>query len=338
MNKTTGILIGNLGTPHSPSRADVGKYLRQFLMDKYVIGKNPIFRWLLVNLIIVPFRAGKSAKLYKSVWSKNGSPLLAYSQSLVDKLRVSLGENYKVSLGMRYGEPSIEKALLQLKDCERIILFPQYPQFADSSYTTWMDEANRCAEKFKLKSKIKIIPPFYNNSLYLDALEKNIRKQLEGKDIDHILYSFHGLPVSHLTRLDTSGMHCMKKPNCCDEILQVNSRCYRAHSLFVASIMSTRLKLEGKGSVSFQSRLGREPWVQPYTDVELAKMPERGIKKMAVVMPAFTADCLETLEEIHVAGKEIFKKAGGEEFHALYCLNDDDHWVDTLKKMIENVH
>lgn len=337
MSKKTGVLIGNLGTPKSPSRADVGKYLRQFLMDKYVIGKSPLFRWLLVNLIIVPLRAGKSAKLYKSIWTENGSPLLAYSRSLVGKLRTSLGENYTVALGMRYGEPSIESALLQLKDCDSIILFPQYPQFADSSYTTWMDEAIRCADKHKLKSKIKIIPPFYNNSLYLEALEKNIRKQLEGKEIDHILYSFHGLPVSHLTRLDTSGKHCMKKPNCCDQILQINSRCYRAHSFFVASSMSTRLKLEGKGSVSFQSRLGREPWIEPYTDVELALMPARGIKKMAVAMPAFTADCLETLEEIHVAGKETFKKAGGEEFHALYCLNDDDHWVEALKKMIENV-
>lgn len=337
MKKITGVLIGNLGTPKSPTRSDVKKYLKQFLMDKYVINKAPLYRWLLVNLIITPFRSGKSAKLYRSIWTEQGSPLLSYSKSVVEKLKAALGENYKVALGMRYGEPTILSALEELKDCDTIVLFPQYPQFADSSYTTWMEEAMAAAEKLKIKSKLKIIPPFYANFLYLEALEKNIRTQLEGKEIDHILYSFHGLPVSHLTSLDMTGKHCMKRPDCCDQIIQANSRCYRAQSFFVASNISSRLKLEGKGSVSFQSRLGREPWIQPFTDVELEKMPGRGIKKMAVVMPAFTADCLETLEEIHVQGKEIFKKAGGEEFHALYCLNDDDHWIEALKKMIENV-
>ncbi|MCC6138035.1 MAG: ferrochelatase [Bdellovibrionaceae bacterium] len=334
---TTGVLIGNLGTPKSYTVSDVRAYLSQFLMDKYVIDKSALFRWLLVKLIIVPFRAKKSAKLYESVWTEKGSPLLVNSESVVQKLQVVLGDTFKVSLGMRYGSPNIENALLELKDCESIVLFPQYPQFADSSYTTWMDEVLRCADKLKVRKKLKIIPPFYANSLYLDALEKNLRSQLEGKDIDHLLFSFHGLPVRHLTKLDMTGKHCMKKPNCCDSIVQANTRCYRAQSFYVASNISSRLKMEGRASVSFQSRLGREPWIQPFTDQELEKMPSRGIKKMAVAMPAFTADCLETLEEIHVLGAETFKKAGGEEFYPLYCLNDDDHWIEALAQMVKNV-
>lgn len=337
MDKKIGVVIGNLGTPNSPKPADVKKYLKEFLMDKYVIDKSPFFRWLLVNLVITPFRSKKSAKLYESVWTEKGSPLLVYSKSVVEKVQAVLGDDYKVVLGMRYGEPNIADALAELKECQSIILFPQYPQFADSSVTTWLEEALRAADRLKLRTKLKIIPPFYGNSLYLEALEKNMRQQLEGKDIDHILFSFHGLPVSHLTKLDITGRHCMKSANCCDVIIQANSRCYRAQSFFVASTISNRLKMEGKGSVSFQSRLGREPWIQPFTDIELMKMPSRGIKKMAVVMPAFTADCLETLEEIHVQGREIFKKAGGDEFHALYCLNDDDHWIEALSKMIRNV-
>lgn len=337
MSKTIGVVIGNLGTPKSSKTSDVKKYLSEFLMDKYVINKSPFLRWLLVHLIITPFRARKSAKLYQSVWTEKGSPLLVFSQAVVDKLSAQLGDGYKVALGMRYGEPSIASALEELKDCDSIILFPQYPQFADSSYTTWMEKALESADRLKLRGKLKTIAPFYSNPIYLDALEQNVRRQIQGLDIDHILYSFHGLPVSHLTKLDPTGKICSKLPRCCDTIVQANSRCYRAQSFYVATNLSSRLKMEGKGSVSFQSRLGREPWIQPYTDLELAKMPGRGIKKMAVVMPAFTADCLETLEEIHVAGRDIFKKAGGEEFHALYCLNDDDHWISALSQMIKNV-
>ncbi len=335
--QTIGVVIGNLGTPESPSRSDVKRYLSEFLMDKYVINKGPFLRWMLVNLVITPFRARKSAKLYKSIWTDEGSPLLVYSKKVTEKVANELGPNYKVVLGMRYGQPSIASALAAVKECTQIILFPQYPQFADSSFTTWIDDALAAADKLKIRAKLKIIPPFYSNPIYLDAMEKNIKRQLQGLDVDHILYSFHGLPVSHLTRLDLTGKICSKHPGCCDVIVQANSRCYRAQSFYVASNLSSRLRMEGKGSVAFQSRLGREPWIQPYTDVELAKMPSRGIKKMAVVMPAFTVDCLETLEEIHVAGREIFKKAGGEEFHALYCLNDDDHWITALAQMVRNV-
>lgn len=337
MNKTVGVLIGNLGTPQSPKRSDVKKYLSEFLMDKYVINKGPLFRWILVNLIITPLRSGKSAKLYQSVWTEQGSPLMVHSQNVVSKLSQKLGEGFKVALGMRYGKPSIASALEELKDCDSIVLFPQYPQFADSSYTTWMEAALSAADRLGLRAKLKTIPPFYASPIYLAALTANVQRQLQGLDVDHILYSFHGLPVSHLRKLDLTGKICARHPNCCDVIVQANSRCYRAQSFFVASALSSRLKMEGKGSVAFQSRLGREPWIQPYTDVELAKMPGRGIKKLAVVMPAFTADCLETLEEIHVAGQEIFKKAGGEEFHALYCLNDDDHWIEALSQMVKNV-
>lgn len=336
MSGVIGVLVGNLGTPKSPEVKDVKEYLSEFLMDKYVIDKPAWFRWLLVNWIITPFRSKKSAHLYKSVWTDKGSPLLVYSTSVVAALSEKLGSNYRVALGMRYSEPRIVSAMEDLKNCEKIILFPQYPQYADSSYTTWLEEALRCADQLGVRKKIKIITPFYAHTLYLSALEKSIKKQLVGLDVDHLLFSFHGLPVSHLTRLDKTGSHCSKKINCCESIVEANANCYRAQSFYVANTLSSRLGYKDKTSVSFQSRLGREPWIQPYTDVELEKMPSRGIKNLAVVMPAFTVDCLETLEEIHVAGADIFKTAGGKGFYPLYCLNDEQQWIEALAQMVKS--
>lgn len=334
----TGILIGNLGTPASPSATDVGAYLSQFLMDKYVIDKSAWLRWLLVRLIIVPFRSKKSAALYQKIWQKEGSPLLVYSQKVVEKLQVALGDEYRVSLGMRYGEPSIAQALKALENCESILFFPQYPQFADSSFTTWLEEAQSEARQQELLQKVRgVVAPFYGHREFLAALEKNIRHQLTGKSYDHILFSFHGLPESHIRKLDKSHSHCFAHSNCCDVIGLPNARCYRAQSYAIAREMSSRLELpEEKHSVAFQSRLGREPWIQPFTDIELKKLAQSGVKKLAVVMPSFTVDCLETLEEIHNEGAKIFKEAGGEELIPLYCLNDDDRWIAGMVDMIKN--
>jgi protoporphyrin/coproporphyrin ferrochelatase len=333
----TGILIGNLGTPQSPTPKDVKAYLSEFLMDKYVIDKAYWFRWLLVKGIIAPTRAKKSALLYKNIWTEEGSPLLVNSQSVVEKLQALLGDDYQVVLGMRYGTPSIRSALETLKDCESILFFPQYPQFADSSFTTWLEGAQEAAKELNLLKKVKgVVAPFFAHREYLASLEANIKQQLAGKEIDHMLFSFHGLPERHIKKLDATKAHCFVRPNCCDAVALPNARCYRAQSFFVAREMSNRLDLDGKTSVAFQSRLGRDPWIQPYTDVELKKIAQSGVKKLAVVMPAFTVDCLETLEEIHVEGAKIFKEAGGEEFYPLYCLNDDARWIEGLSQMIKN--
>ncbi len=329
-----GIVIGNLGTPQSPSVEHVKKYLKQFLMDPYVIDKPYWFRALLVYGIIAPLRSGKSAKAYKTVWTKQGSPLLVYSQKLVAKLQLKMGSSYKVVLGMRYGEPSLKTAIEQVKDCDQILLFPQYPQYAESSTKTWMDDAEKEIHDQNVRAKVSSIQSFYNMEEYLEAQSALIKKELQGKEVDMVLMSYHGLPERHVKKLDPSQSHCLKRPDCCERIGENNALCYRAHCYYVSREIARRAALKNY-EVSFQSRLGRDPWIRPFTDKVLQELPAKGVKKIAVVMPAFTVDCLETLEEIHDRAKEDFMHSGGEDFYAIRCMNDDDQWVQALTKIIE---
>jgi protoporphyrin/coproporphyrin ferrochelatase len=330
-NLPVGILLGNLGTPRSPSTADVRSYLREFLMDPYVIDKPFWVRWILVNLIIAPFRAPKSAHAYQSVWMKDGSPLAVYSERLKEKLQVKLGVPYKVTLGMRYGEPSIRSALEELKGCEKILLAPQYPEFAQSSYQTWLDVALDEVKSLGLSEKIKILPPFFADEDYLAAQHQIIEQSIKEKGVEHLLFSFHGLPESHL-RID--GHNCLTG-RCVETITAENKQCYRAESYFVARELAKKLGLgEKQWSVSFQSRLGPEPWIAPFTDVVIPKLA-KDIMNMAVAMPAFTCDCLETLEEIGMVAKEQFLASGGKEFIAVPCMNDNPYWVERLATMVK---
>lgn len=330
----TGIIIGNLGTPQSPSVADVKSYLKQFLMDPYVIDKPYWFRALLVYGIIAPLRSKASAHAYASVWTAEGSPLLVYSQKVVVKLQQKLGANYKVVLGMRYGQPSIGHAVAQVKDCEQILFFPQYPQYAESSTQTWLDEAYLEVKKQNIKASVSAVSSFYAAEEYLSALTSQVRRELEGKDFDTLLMSYHGLPERHVKKLDPSKSYCLQSKNCCEQITENNQLCYRAHCYYVSRELARRLGLKNY-EVSFQSRLGRDPWIQPFTDHVLEELPKKGVKKLAVIMPAFTVDCLETLEEIHDRARDQFLKAGGESFHAIHCLNDDDEWMTQLTKLIQ---
>lgn len=329
-----GIVIGNLGTPQSPSVPHVKKYLKQFLMDPYVIDKPYWFRALLVYGIIAPLRSRKSAEAYKTIWTQEGSPLLVYSQKLVAKLQQQMGSSYKVVLGMRYGEPSLKTAIEQVKDCDKILLFPQYPQYAESSTKTWMDDAENQIHIQNVRAQVTSIQSFYNVEEYLEAQSSLIKKELQGKDVDMVLMSYHGLPERHVKKLDPSQSYCLKRPDCCERIGENNALCYRAHCYYVSREIARRASFKNY-EVSFQSRLGRDPWIRPFTDKVLQELPAKGIKKIAVVMPAFTVDCLETLEEIHDRAKEEFMHAGGEDFYAIRCLNDDDHWVQSLTKIIE---
>lgn len=329
-----GVVIGNLGTPSSPEVSDVKKYLKQFLMDPYVIDKPWWIRALLVYGIIAPLRSKNSAHAYQSVWTKEGSPLLVLSQKLVSKLQKTLGPSFQVVLGMRYGEPSIQSAIEQLGDCEQILLFPQYPQYAESSTKTWLDEAEKQLRLQNKNQPVSSITNFYASEEYLSSLSRLIEKQISGKTIDLLLMSYHGLPERHLQKLDPSQNYCLKQKNCCDKIGEFNQYCYRAHCYSVSREVARRLQLS-KYEVSFQSRLGREPWIKPFTDHVLQELPKRGIKKIAVAMPSFTVDCLETLEEINDRAREEFLKAGGDEFHFISCLNDDDMWVEELTKLIQ---
>lgn len=331
-----GIIIGNLGTPASPSTADVKTYLKEFLMDPYVIDKPFWFRWILVNLLIAPLRSHKSAEAYQMVWRQDGSPLLALSVELVEKLRRQLSAgDYQIELAMRYGEPSIRNTLVKVKDCEKILLFPQYPQYAESSYRTWMEEALLAARELGIEEKLSAVEPFFNQEEYLGALARSVEESLQGISYDHLLFSFHGLPESHLKKVDSETNICLKSSTCCDSITTSNRRCYRAQCYYVARELAARLEITPERfSVSFQSRLGREPWIQPFTDQVLKELPKRGVKKLAVAMPAFTVDCLETLEEIHIRAREDFLQSGGTDFHPIECLNASEVWVKALDKLI----
>lgn len=328
-----GVVIGNLGTPQSPQVKDVRAYLKQFLMDPTVIDKPVWFRAALVYGIIAPFRSPVSAKAYQSIWTDEGSPLLVYSQKLVKKLQQELGDDFCVTLGMRYGQPSIEQAILDVKGCSQILLFPQYPQYAESSTKTWFDEAEKMVRKHGLSADILSISSFYDAEEFLSSLSQLVERSLRGRSYDHLLMSYHGLPENHLKKIDPSHSHCLQKADCCERITANNELCYRAHCYFVSRQLAQRLNIKSY-SVSFQSRLGREPWISPFTDHVIKELPSRGIRRLAVVMPSFTVDCLETLEEIHERAKNDFLQAGGEEFYAISCLNDDDFWVQQLTKLI----
>lgn len=334
----TGIILGNLGTPEAPEPKAVGEYLKEFLMDPLVIDKPFWFRWLLVNLIIVPFRKKKSAHAYQSVWTEKGSPLLVYSEELKNILQ-KISPQTPVVLGMNYGEPSLQTAFEQLKDCESIVLAPLYPQYALSSYETWKQKAICVAQSMAVKAQLKWVPPFFQDEEYIDSeahlIQKHLGSKKIGVDFDHLLFSYHGLPVRHLQKLDTTKKYCSVQSNCCEQITDVNKNCYRAQSYKTTHLIADKLGLKKtQYSVSFQSRLGRDPWIQPFTDEVIMKLPSQGVKRLVVAVPSFVADCLETLEEIQMRAKEDFLKAGGEEFLLVPCLNADPYWAENLLKMI----
>lgn len=329
-----GVIIGNLGTPQSPETKDVGIYLKEFLMDHYVIDKPWWFRWLLVNGIIVPFRSPKSAHAYKAIWQKEGSPLWVYSLALKHSLQKKMGDQFNVEIGMRYGQPSIGTALKKLSHCDRIVLVPLYPQYAESSYETWLQKAKEQIKLLSMTSEIITIPPFYNYKAYLASQTELIKKSYK-PDETHLLLSYHGLPIRHLKKLDSSKSYCSVVEGCCDKISEINKNCYRAQCVYTSKKIAEGLGLkEDQWSVSFQSGFGREAWTEPNTETHVDALLKRGIKSLAVATPAFTADCLESLEEIGVRLKEQFLAAGGEEFQLIPCLNDDELWVDSLQQII----
>ncbi|MEB0041170.1 MULTISPECIES: ferrochelatase [unclassified Pseudomonas] len=330
------LLLVNLGSPASTKVADVRSYLNQFLMDPYVIDVPWPVRRLLVSLILVK-RPEQSAHAYASIWWDEGSPLVVLSQRL-QKAMVKEWTQGPVELAMRYGEPSIETVLTRLsaQGIEKVTLAPLYPQFADSTVTTVIEEAKRAVKAKSLNIQFSLLQPFYDQAEYLDALVENARPQLEQAH-DHLLLSFHGLPERHLHKLDPTGSHCFKGADCCQTAsAQVIATCYRAQCLRTAALFAERLGLaDGTWSVSFQSRLGRAKWIEPYTEARLAELAKNGAKKILVMCPAFVADCIETLEEIGDRGKEQFREAGGEELVLIPCLNDDPNWAAALKTLCE---
>jgi ferrochelatase len=330
------LLLVNLGSPASTSVADVRRYLNQFLMDPYVIDVPWPVRRLIVSLILIK-RPEQSAHAYASIWWDDGSPLVVLSKRLQQAM-VKEWKHGPVELAMRYGEPSIETVLTRLgaQGIKKVTLAPLYPQFADSTVTTVIEEAKRVVREKKLSFDFSLLKPFFNQQEYLDALVESVRPHLQ-QDYDHLLLSFHGLPERHITKLDPTGNHCFKSGNCCQtaspEVLAV---CYRAQCMRSSAEFAKLMGIpDGKWSVSFQSRLGRAKWIEPYTEPHLAELAAQGVKKLLVMCPAFVADCIETLEEIGDRGAEQFKEAGGEELVLIPCLNDDPNWAKALNTLCE---
>lgn len=330
-----GIILMNLGSPNSTSVKDVRVYLDEFLMDKRVIDLPYIARLLLVKGIIVPFRAPKSAEAYRSIWTDEGSPLIVITKQLQAALQQQVQE--PVEIAMRYGDPSPERAFDALqnkvRDLEEVLLVPMYPHYAMSSYETAVEYARDIHRKKKYSFRLTVIPPYYNETTYLDALAESMRPYLQ-QEYDHILFSYHGVPERHIYKGDITGNHCLETPNCCEVNSPAHKQCYRHQCLTTTKLVAQQLNIpQGKYSFSFQSRLGRDEWLKPYTAMRLEEMPKEGIKKLLVACPAFVSDCLETLEEIAEEGKEIFLHAGGESFTMIPCLNTHPMWVEAISKM-----
>lgn len=331
-----GVLLNNLGSPDSTSIKDVKKYLSEFLMDGRVIDLPYWARLLLVKGVVLNFRPKKSAKAYKKIWWKEGSPLVVISKRFTKKVVSKL--DIPVSLAMRYGSMSMEKGIKELVDkgVTEIFLAPLYPHYAMSSYETVVTQAEDIlAEKYP-NIKLYTLPPFYDKPEYIKAMSANIKHHLKDFDYDHILFSYHGIPERHIKKSDPTKSHCKIDKSCCERNSAAHYTCYRHQCFETTKAIAAYLNLkEGTYSNAFQSRLLKDPWLKPYTDFELEKFPKEGKKKLAVITPAFVSDCLETLEEIAMEGKEDFLEAGGTDYKHIPCMNDNDDWVAVMVDWIE---
>lgn len=327
-----GILLVNLGTPDSPEVKDVKKYLDQFLMDGRVIDIPKFNRNLLVRGLIVPFRSPKTSKLYKEIWNENGSPLLHYSKLQATLLQAQLGDEYQVELAMRYQNPSIESALANLKAglVESIRVIPLFPQYASASTGSVIQLVMELVGKWPTIPNISFVNSFHDNQLMIEVFAENARKH-NPESFDHVLFSFHGLPERQLLKCDHTGNYCLKNADCCQTLNDTNKFCYSAQGHDTARLLAKELGIARENyTVCFQSRLGKEPWVQPYTTDVLKRLAQEGKKRLLVFSPAFVADCLETLYEITVEYHEEFRELGGEHVQLVESLNDHPKFVEAL--------
>lgn len=332
---TSGILLVNLGTPASADTADVRRYLGEFLMDGHVLDVPWALRKLIVSGFILPFRPKRSAHAYARIWDAagpgTGSPLLHHGRACRDALAARL--NSPTALAMRYGQPGIADAINDLlgQGVDELLLVPLYPQHADSTRTTTI-EAVRSAAPATMR--VRLVAPFFAHPAYIDAQSELIRQHLPER-WDHLLLSYHGLPERHITRADPTAGHCLKVENCCEIPSPAHATCYRHQCYETSRLLAQRLDMKpADWTVSFQSRLGRMPWLAPYTDEMLTQLPGRGVRHLVVACPAFVADNLETLEEIGLTGRDIFLQAGGESFTLVPCLNAASAWIQCLATLI----
>ncbi len=303
-------------------------------MDPRVLDVNALLRWFLVNVMIVPRRAHQSAHAYQKIWTAHGSPLLVHGRALTHQLQTLVGSEIPVVLGMRYQSPSIPAALAQLRAAAvtRVIVFPLFPQYSESAWASAMESVTREAARFWNLPALHIIPPYFDHPAFINAFANVAQRTLAAKSFDHVLMSFHGLPERHLRKSErTPGAHCLKNTTCCETISAQNRYCYRAQCVATARALAAQLQLpRDRYSISFQSRLGRDPWIHPYTDEVIHQLVRTGCKRLAVLCPAFTADCLETLEEIAMRLRDDFLKAGGEALQLIPSLNSEPVWAEAM--------
>ncbi|MCH8032405.1 MAG: ferrochelatase [Bacteroidetes bacterium] len=334
MKQNVGVLLINLGTPDSPSVRDVRKYLFEFLNDPRVIDIPAIARFFLVNFVIVPFRAPKSAKIYKDLWTKDGSPILIYGRSIQDKLQLALEDDFKVHLAMRYQNPGMDEILARMEknNYKKIIIIPLFPQYASASTGSAIDKVMKLISKWWIIPEINVISQFYDNEGYLNTIVERAKKH-NIDEYDHILFSYHGLPVRQVDKVYGDGTLC-EEHNCESEINESNSYCYKATCYATTRLLVEKLNIQNeKYTVCFQSRLDKK-WIEPFSDEVVIEQAKKGAKKLLVFSPAFVADCLETTVEIGMEYQKLFEQYGGEKIQLVESLNDHPMWIEALKEMI----
>lgn len=332
MSKSRAVLLVNLGSPDSPSVGDVRRYLREFLMDGRVLDAPYPIRFFVVHGCILPFRPRHSAEAYQKIWLEEGSPLVVTSRAVQSQLQNRLP--MPVELAMRYQQPSIEAAVrnLQAKGVNEVLLIPLFPHYAMSSFETAVERVRAVSARLAPGLGVQVIEPYYDRREYIDALVAASMPFLQSP-YDHLLFSFHGIPERHLRKSDPTGCHCLQVQDCCTKPSLAHATCYRAQCLKTTSAFVQAAGVTSY-SVAFQSRLGRDPWLTPYTDHELVRLAKMGVKRLLVICPAFVSDCLETIEEIGMRGRETFVNAGGEALNLIPCLNDHPQWIQALETMV----
>lgn len=333
----TGVLLLQLGTPDSTSTSDVRRYLREFLSDPRVLDIPAPARALLLNAVILPFRPRRSAEAYEKIWTEQGSPLIVHTAALTDAVQRLLGDGYRVVYGMRYQNPSISVAVEELIDagCDRIIVFPLFPQYASAAGGSALQEALEVIGGRWNVPDVATIGAFYDEPGFLDAAVAVASPLLAGFGADHVLFSYHGLPEKQVRKSDMSGSWCLVDEGCCDRIIEANRFCYRAQCFATTKGLAARLDLADDAySTAFQSRLAGQKWIEPYTDKVLPELRRRGVSRLAVLTPSFTADCLETIEEIGIRGRAQWEELGGEEMLLVPCVNASSGWAEALAAMV----
>jgi ferrochelatase len=335
--RPTGVLLLQLGTPKSPSVSDVRKYLREFLSDPRVLDMPAPARALLLNAVILPFRPRKSAEAYEKIWTDEGSPLTLHTVALAQRVQDVLGDGYRVVFGMRYQRPSIEAAIndLTAAGCNEIVLLPLFPQYASAAGGSATQRALEVIGTRLNIVDVRSLGAFYDDPGFLRSAAEVARPLLDEFVPDHVLFSYHGLPEKQVRKSDASGEWCLAAESCCDAIKNVNRFCYRAQCFATSRGLAAELGLvDGEHSTTFQSRLAGQKWIEPYTDKRLARLHEQGVRRLAVFTPSFTADCLETLEEIGIRLRAQWEQMGGEEMLLVPCVNSNGTWVQAVANMV----